>query len=74
MYAMAYPGPSKPPQALLLKDVLERLEKSRDKIEIQWDPESEEHWFADLDGTRIWLPTQKVCEMDMIDGRHKEQT
>ncbi|CAO3598574.1 unnamed protein product [Absidia cylindrospora] len=78
LYAMSY-LPPRPPQPLLMQQVLEKLTTSHDTLNddddedsgsniiINWDKESEEHHFEDLDedgimqGT-IWMPSIKSLQ------------
>ncbi|SAM01246.1 hypothetical protein [Absidia glauca] len=75
LYAMSY-SPSRPPQPLIMQQVLDKLATTRDSLDdiddqaivsIEWDKGAEEHWFEDYDedgvmeGT-IWMPTIKSLQ------------
>lgn len=55
LYAMSYQE-TRMPEAKILSSLLETL----DGKELEWDEESEEHWFEDGDGSKVWMPTRKV--------------
>ncbi|KAI7898962.1 glycoside hydrolase superfamily [Cokeromyces recurvatus] len=63
MYAMSY-SPTRSPEPLVMKTIIEKLSNdNRAYEEFNWDKESQEAWFIDIDkenGDRlgtIWLPT-----------------
>lgn len=74
MYAMSYLH-TRAPEPLVMKTVVEKLsdqivdeELLTEKEELNWDSESQEAWFVDIDedGTRqgvVWVPTIRVSSL-----------
>ncbi|CDS11651.1 hypothetical protein LRAMOSA03914 [Lichtheimia ramosa] len=54
LYAMSYQE-TRMPEAKILSSLLDTL----DGKELEWDEESEEHWYQDDDGSKVWMPTRK---------------
>ncbi|KAI7878422.1 glycoside hydrolase [Lichtheimia hyalospora FSU 10163] len=57
LYAMSYQE-TRMPEAKLVSNLLETL----DDKELEWDQESEEHWYEEEDGSKVWMPTRKSIE------------